>query len=283
MYYLIATGQDAPKSQSSTPAQTLPAPEREVKWNNPDGVKVAGLEHHSLTSPSMGQGMGFNVWVPPAYAAGNGRFPVIYFLHGAGGNENSDAGGFAGLVRRAIEEKKIPPVLCVFPNGGMSGYRDQPEKKVMVETFIVKELIPHIDANWRTLALRERRAVAGFSMGGSGAMRLVVKYPDLFSAAGSWAAGIGFRRSDAAEEFHAQLRQNAERIRDRVRLLLIVGDQDMTYAGHGPFIAQLKELKLAHEYEVLAGVGHDLGRYQRDTGSRLVEFLGRGFREIPNR
>jgi hypothetical protein len=109
------------------------------------------------------------------------------------------------------------------------------------------------------------------------------EYPDLFSAAGSWAAAIGFRRPGAAEEFSAQPRQNAERIKDRVRLLLIVGDQDMTCAGHGPFIAQRKELKLAHDYQVLAGVGHDLGRYQRDTGSQLVEFLGQSFREIQNR
>jgi enterochelin esterase-like enzyme len=265
------------------PAQAAPAARREVKWNNPDGAKVSGLEHRSLASPSMGQEIGFNVWVPPAYATGRERFPVIYFLHGAGGNENSDAGGFSGLVRKAIEEKKIPPVLCVFPNGGMSGYRDQPEGKVMVETFIVKELIPYVDANWRTLARREGRALAGFSMGGGGAMRFAVKYPDLFCAAGSWAAAIGSRRPGAAEEFNAQLRQNTDRIKDQVRLLLIVGDQDMTYAGHGPVIAQLKELKLAHDYQVLAGVGHDLGRYHRDTGPQLVEFLGRGFREIQNR
>ena len=112
-------------------------------------------------------------------------------------------------------------------------------------------------------------------MGGGGAIRLAVKYPDTFCAAASWAAAIGFRRAGALEEFNEQLRENAERIRNRVRLLLIVGDKDMTYAGHAPVIAQLKELKLGYEYEVLEGVGHDLGRYQSGTGSRLVEFLGR--------
>ncbi len=137
-----------------TPTQAAAAPQRDIKWNNPDGAKVPGLEHRSLTSPAMGQEMGFNVWVPPAYATGQQRFPVICFLHGAGGNENSDAGGFSDLVRSAIEEKRIPPGVCVFPIGGMSGYLDQPDRKVMVETFLVKELIPYVDANWRTLAQR---------------------------------------------------------------------------------------------------------------------------------
>jgi enterochelin esterase-like enzyme len=148
---------------------------------------------------------------------------------------------------------------------------------VMVETFFLTELIPYLDANWRTIATREGRAVAGFSMGGGGAIRLVVKHPETFSRAASWAAALGSRRPGAAEELLTQLRQNADRLRDRVRLLLIVGDQDMTFASHSPFLAQLKELNLVHEYEVLAGVGHDLGRYQRETGARLVEFLAAGF------
>ena len=62
-----------------------------------------------------------------------------------------------------------------------------------------------------------------------------------------------------------------------------MGDQDMTFAGHGPFVTQLDELKLAHDYLMLSGVGHDLGKYQRDTGARLVEFLGQGFRETKTR
>ena len=68
-----------------------------------------------------------------------------------------------------------------------------------------------------------------------------------------------------------------------MRLLLIVGDQDMTFASHGPFVAQLKELKLACQYQVLPGVGHDLGKYHRETGAELVEFLGQGFRKMEPR
>jgi enterochelin esterase-like enzyme len=274
---LTVLAQDTPKSSNAPPAQTVRAA-RQVKWNNPEGAQPPSVEHRSLLCPSLGQEIGFNVWVPPGYAASRDRYPVIYFLHGMGGNENSDAGGFSGLVRQAIEQQKMPPAICVFPNGGTSGYRDQADGKVMIETFILKELIPYVDAHWRTRATREGRVLAGFSMGGGGAVRLAVKYPDTFSAAASWAAAIASRRPGAANDSNTTLRENAERIRDRVRLLLIVGDQDLTYAGHAPFVAQLKELKIPHEYEVLPGVAHDLGKYQRDTGARLVEFLGRGFK-----
>ena len=107
-------------------------PRRDVTWNNPDGPAVPGVEHGVLRSKAMGREVGYNVYLPPGYKDGKERYPVLYFLHGAGGSENSDAGGFSGLVRKEIEAKTIPPAICVFPNGGMSGYADRPEGKIMV-------------------------------------------------------------------------------------------------------------------------------------------------------
>src|SRR5262249_42120585 len=142
------------------------------KWNNPDGPKIPGLEHGVFYSPAMDTDVGYNVYLPPDYGASGKRYPVIYFLHGAGGNENSDAGGFSALVQKQAEAKKIPPVICVFPNGGMSGYADNPAAKVMGETLVVRELLPLIDGKYRTRVTRDSRAVGGFSMGGGGAIRL---------------------------------------------------------------------------------------------------------------
>ncbi|MGV3723011.1 MAG: alpha/beta hydrolase-fold protein, partial [Actinomycetota bacterium] len=86
-----------------------------VKWNNPEGRRIPGVEHHAFRSPSMDLEVGYNVYTPTSYSRGADRYPVIYFLHGAGGTENSDAGGFSGLIGRLIAERKIPPVICVFP------------------------------------------------------------------------------------------------------------------------------------------------------------------------
>jgi endo-1,4-beta-xylanase len=279
---LLASGVSVPAAEEPPkPAPPTPRPQREVKWNYPDGPKIPGLEHHVLKSTAMDREMGFNVWTPPGYSEGSARYPVIYFLHGAGGNENSDAGGFASMVRRAIEQKKSPPVICVFPNGGLSGYADRPDQKIMMETFLMKELLPHIDATWRTAATREGRVLCGFSMGGGGALRLAVKHPDTFSAAGSWAGAIGYRRPEASAEMAEALRANAAQIKDHVRFLLVVGDKDMTFAGHAPFLAQLEEQHVAREYKVLPGVEHNLGKYHQLAGDEMVAFLTHDFAKEP--
>lgn len=249
-------------------------------WNVPNGPKIPGAEHRSLRAKAMDVEVGFNVWTPPGYAGSTRRYPVVYFLHGAGGNENSDAGGFSGLVSKAIEEGKMPPVLCVFPNGALSGYGDRPEQKVMMETFLTRELVPYIDANYRTVAAREGRALSGFSMGGGGAVRLALKHPDLFCAAASWAGALGMGRGGGSDPA-ALVRENLDRIKGRVRLLLIVGDKDMTYASHGPFVEALKELQVSHEYRVLPEVPHDLGLYYEKTGADLVAFLAQSLAGAP--
>lgn len=215
--------------------------------------------------------MGYNVFLPSNYAENKDRrYPVVYFLHGAGGTETADAGGFSGLLAKEIKGGRIPPVICVFPNGGMSGYADRPEQKVMMETFLIRELIPQIDRSYRTIARREGRSLCGFSMGGGGAIRLAVKYPDLFCAAGSWAAALGSRGGESASDL---AKKNGERIRGRVGFLLIVGDNDQTYSGHAPFLKTLEELKIPHTYRVLPGVGHNLGAYYEKTGTEIARFI----------
>jgi S-formylglutathione hydrolase FrmB len=254
-------------------AGSLPAAgQREIKWNNPDGPALPGVEHGSFRSAAMGVEVGYNVYTPPG--AGNERLPVIYFLHGAGGTENSDAGAFSGLVGKLIDRKEIAPAICVFPNGGMSGYQDREETKVMGETLIIKELIPQIDRTHRTRSGKDGRVIAGFSMGGAGAVRLSLKHPKLFSAAASWAGALPRRGVMSPPELEVA---NLKKVGGSVRLLLIVGDQDFTKTGHQPLLASLQEAEYPVRYEVLAGVGHNLGLYYEKSGEDLVRFLAKGF------
>ena len=257
------------------PAQTNP-----VKWNSPPTSPLPGVEHGVLHSASMDQEVGYNVYLPAGYAESKRKYPVIYFLHGAGGTESSDAGGFSGLLRAEAEAGHCPPVICVFPNGGMSGYRDNPERKIMGETLIIKELMPLIDGKYRTIATREGRTVCGFSMGGGGAIRLALKHPDLFSAAASWAGALGTRGGAASAADMAK--ENADKIRGKVRLLFIVGDKDPTFGTHAPVLDALKELKIPYEYKELPGVDHNLGTYYSKTGAELVKFVTADFAVAPN-
>ena len=85
------------------------------------------------------------------------------------------------------------------------------------------------------------------------------------------------REPEAQEELNAPLRANAGQIKDRVRLFMVVGDKDMTFASHAPFVTQLDELRLAHTYKVLPDIDHNLGKYHELTGAGMVEFLTRDF------
>ena len=129
--------------------------------------------------------MGYVVWTPPGYSSSaKNRYPVIYFLHGMGGTESSDAKGFSEYVSTAVNNSLLPPVICVFPNGGVSGYRGD------VEKMIIEELISTIDSNYCTLVQTQSRVLTGFSMGGSGSISLVAMHPDLFCVAGSMGGGL---------------------------------------------------------------------------------------------
>lgn len=231
-----------------------------VKWVNPQLPARPGLEHHVLHSASLGWDVGYVVWKPAKYDPAR-RYPVIYFLHGANGTESADAAGFSGWVAKGIEKGLLPPVLIVFPNGGMSGYRGA------VEKMIVEELIPLIDRTYPTLAQRQSRAVVGFSMGGAGGVRLSVLHPELFTAAASMGGRAGGEVNAAAEKNASMLAQN------KVAFLLINGEKDHPKA----FQVLVKSFTAAGvEYSVVIhpNLEHNLGGYYEQSFEHLMRFLG---------
>ena len=254
------------------------------QWNVPTGApRVPGLEHGSFLSKAMNVEVGYNLYLPPGYANGNARYPVVYYLHGMTGNESTGA-NFAPYVHRAIMEKLAPPMIYVFVNGGAaSQYFDWVNGRVMAETMIIKELIPHIDARYRSISSREGRGLAGFSMGGGGAVRLALKYPELFCCAASFAGAIGYtagvqpKDGVAANDPQKLATANLEKLNGRVGLLMYVGDQDLTRPLHGPFVDHLKSLNVAHTYEVLPGVSHNPGQYYAKAGDTF-QFQAKWFK-----
>jgi endo-1,4-beta-xylanase len=241
-------------------------------WNNADGNVRPGITHHVLESAAMEREVGYNVYLPPGYETGELRYPVLYFLHGMGGNENSDGPGFCGYVSKLIESGEVPPVICVFPNGGASGYRDHPETKIMVETMIIKELIPLIDSTYRTRANRDSRMIAGYSMGSGGSARLALVYPELFCPTAGW--GLSFTGRNVDQPLRDEFKPEAlNRTGDRVRILMIIGLEDPGLAGYGPALAALTAAKYSFTYRTLENVPHNLGLYYKLTGEQVVRFL----------
>jgi pimeloyl-ACP methyl ester carboxylesterase len=243
---------------------------RKITWVNPELPAGRGLSHHILHSEAMGHDVGYVVWVPAGYDAGaDKRYPVVYFLHGAGGNESADSGGFSGRVATAIKTGDMPPVICVFANGGMSGYRGT------VEKMILEELIPTIDKTWPTIAKPASRAVAGFSMGGAGATRLMINHPEMFCGSGSW--GGGARGGDTA--LAETVKKNADQFKARgLAILQIKGDKDRP-EGNQEFAKYLDSLGIANEFILLKDTPHNLSLYYERASEPMMKFLGRQLRK----
>jgi S-formylglutathione hydrolase FrmB len=119
------------------------------------------------------------------------RYPVVYLLNGYGGNYAQWSTTAPQLAKTADDLKMI----FVCPDGGRgSWYFDSPiDSSIRYESYITKELIPYIDANYATKANAKSRAITGLSMGGHGAMFLATRHSDLFGAAGSTSGGVDFR------------------------------------------------------------------------------------------
>ncbi len=247
--------------------------ERKISWVNPKIANVKGLEHKVLASKSLGHDVGYAVWTPPKYdATEDTRYPVVYFLHGAGGTEASDSGGFSSRVASGIRNGTFPEAICVFPNGGMSGYRGE------VESMIIDELIPLIDRDFRTKAKASGRALAGFSMGGAGSVRLSILHPELFCAAGSWGGALSFRGNGEDSPLLPAARASADRLKaNKFALLTINGDQDRPEA-FAPLKKILKPLEIPHKVVTLDDTTHNLGHYYERSADTLLAFLAKRLR-----
>jgi len=132
------------------------------------------------------------VTLPNDYAQNaTARYPVVYLLHGgAGGNSAQWTTG--GGATEAITYER--PVIVVMPDGGKVGWFtnwvDQSQGAQNWATFYVTQVIPWTDQNFRTVAAKNGRAIAGLSMGGYGAVRLAQDRPDLFGAVGSFSGAV---------------------------------------------------------------------------------------------
>lgn len=154
-------------------------------------AKAAKVDTVTTYSAAMKKKIKAVVITPDSYIKGNSVLPVVYLLHGAGGN-------YADWVRSAPEITAMADQyqqIIVCPDGNVtSWYFDSPVNKVWkYETYITAELIPYIDKNYKTIKDRKGRAITGLSMGGHGALYLAIKHQNLFGAAGSMSGGVDIR------------------------------------------------------------------------------------------
>lgn len=277
---------EAPQQPSLNLAQAAKAggPKRRndvTTWVNTPapGTLPAGVSHHTYHSQSMGHDVGYCLYLPPGYGKDQARrYPVIYSLHGAGGDETRGLLA-AEVLHAGIQAGRWPELILVFPNGGKTTlYKDSYDGKAMAETTIIKELLPHIDATYCTIAARHGRCIEGFSMGGRGSTRLALKYPELFCSLFNQAGNV-FHVAElfdptSNDAYHAHLgpekqryidndsylllEKNLDRIKGKLRIQIFCGTQD---DGHLPsireFHAALLKAGVDHTYFEIEGLAHE--------------------------
>lgn len=150
---------------------------------------------YRFATDAIGWNPGVNVLLPPGYRTSGRKYPVLYLLHPGGTGERDfsyyDRMGIRGLVGGK-------PIIVVMPDGGKAGWFCDPVSSRSGprnwETFHLRQLVPWIDARFRTYGGRTGRAVAGYSMGGFGALKYVAKRPDLFDSVSSYSGPASLRR-----------------------------------------------------------------------------------------
>ena len=164
------------------------------------GTESHRLRTEQLRSAALGKSMPFSVLEPPAVLSGAAReLHVVYLLHGFGGNHATlDGEGLSDRLFVAQAEGRIPHVFLVMPQGERGFYLNWHDGSRRYEDYIVEEAIPAAE---RALGLelpRERRHVAGVSMGGYGALLLGLKHPQMFESIAS-ISGVIFDRDKALD------------------------------------------------------------------------------------
>jgi enterochelin esterase-like enzyme len=166
---------------------TVPGAEMMDTRDVPHGA-VAAVTYHSK---SLDMFRRMHVYTPPGYEKGRGNYPVFYLLHGAGDCDDSwSSVGRAGFIfDNLIAAGKMRPMIVVMPAGHVWASANPPSgTDAFVEDF-TKDIMPHVEKNYRTINKREARAIAGLSMGGFQTLNVAVKKLDSFAYIGVYSSG----------------------------------------------------------------------------------------------
>jgi len=273
-------------------------------FTNPPKETPNGVSHKTFFSSLVNQDVGYNIYLPPDYASSDKKYPVMYWLHGSGGNESSDIWVVERIKEYYEANANAAQMIVVFVNGaGTSYYLDAPDGSLPVESIIINELLPHIDKTYRTVQARIGRVIEGFSMGGHGALLYAVKYPELFCSAVSYSGafvGGKVRASDGGflkwedvsnlfpewvEKYYCSnpvfveqampyywISKNAVAIRSDVKIRLTCGALDFLFDRNEKMHAYLSERGISHEYEIVPEVDHSIGKMYEICGERGLRF-----------
>jgi len=253
----------------------------------------------------------FNVLLPDGYDTAKEPLPLLFFLHGGGG-DRSFLTRMRGIVDDMWKEGTLPKMVVVTPSAGRSFYMDYKDGSQKWESFIVGPFLEHIRQTYKVTRERKGTLLFGISMGGLGGLRLAFKYPDRFEAVAALEPGIDpalkwkdvkprnrFWRGEALmetifgkpfDEAYWEANNpasiclaNADKIRaSGLGVYIDAGDLDSFNLHEATeFMHRIMwDNKIPHEYHLVRGADH-VGRTIRPRATEALEFLTRVLKPAP--
>lgn len=225
-----------------------------------------------------GETRSFLVYTPPDYDADPGRrYPVLYLLHGNNDRPQGwiDVGNLNHLLDNLLAEKKAVPMIVVMPFGHVAPF-GQPapggrNNTAAYEEYLLADVIPHIESNYRVVSDRARRAIAGFSMGGAQSIHIFFRHLDVFASLAAMAPAPS--RNFATD--HTALFDDAAGTNAKIDFLWLgCGRQDSLHANAQRITDTTAAKQIRHTWLSVDGVHN----YAYIRGA-LKEFLPQLFRK----
>ena len=166
------------------------------------------IDCNVLNSRILSRPVRYCVLLPPGYSSGTKPYPVLYFLHGLGQNEQTlfNTGGW-NLIEDLRQQHKISDFLIIAPSGFRSFYINSYDDKLRYEDFFLREFMPQIEHKYRVQSGRQSRAITGVSMGGYGALHMAFAHPELFSSVSVQSAAL---MTKSIPELNAAMRSGSQ-------------------------------------------------------------------------
>jgi enterochelin esterase-like enzyme len=242
----------APTMPDTTLVLPTHAPEgfTQVRLDIPHGK----LETITYNSKSIGVDRKAVVYTPPNYDPKQ-KYPVLYLMHGIGGNENNwTSFGANTILDNLIADGKAVPMIIVMPNGRATA--EPPSNNVMadfnyyadLEPDLLKDLMPYVESHYSVATDRNHQALNGFSMGGGQGLNFGINNIDKFAYVGGFSAAPNLQPANV-------LVPKIQQAKDKLSLLWIgCGDKDNLITGSWNLHQALDEAKIDHVWYLDSGV-----------------------------
>ena len=239
-----------------------------------DGSKGTVLRNQTIHSEILRRDMLYSIYLPAGYTDSK-QYPVLYLLHGWGGDQNEwwVYDDMADDADAMIASGEVPEMIILTPDGQTWRYIDNWNGNGLdYEQYFFKELMPYIEPRYSIRRERQSRAIGGFSMGGYGALRYGVVHHELFSYVYAMSSVIGESGLTGMGSIVTNYQPSV-----LPGITLECGDRDYFTYDNREFSAQLTQLGIAHEHIERNG-GHDWEFWSACT-PKMLRKVGELFRQ----